>query len=63
MSATIQDPRLLHELAPGLHLARGGPGRTLNVYLLDTLVVDAGCAGADVAWPASSPGGSSARTC
>ena len=42
MSATIQDPRLLHELAPGLHLARGGPGRTLNVYLLDTVVVDAG---------------------
>jgi hydroxyacylglutathione hydrolase len=42
MSATIQHPRPLHELAPGLHLARGGPGRTLNVYLLDTVVVDAG---------------------
>jgi hypothetical protein len=36
MSATIQDPRPLHELAPGLHLARGGPGRTLNVYMLGT---------------------------
>jgi hydroxyacylglutathione hydrolase len=42
MSATIQDPRPLHQLAPGLHLARGGPGRTLNVYLLDNVVVDAG---------------------
>jgi hydroxyacylglutathione hydrolase len=37
-----QRPRPLHELAPGLHLARGGPGRTLNVYLLGDIVVDAG---------------------
>jgi hydroxyacylglutathione hydrolase len=42
MSATIQDPRPLHELASGLALARGGPGRTLNVYLLGDVVVDAG---------------------
>jgi glyoxylase-like metal-dependent hydrolase (beta-lactamase superfamily II) len=42
MSATIQDPRPLHELAPGLALARGGPGRTLNVYLLGDVVVDSG---------------------
>jgi len=42
MSATIQDPRPLHELAPGLALARGGPGRTLNIYLLGTVVVDSG---------------------
>jgi glyoxylase-like metal-dependent hydrolase (beta-lactamase superfamily II) len=42
MSATIQDPSPLHELAPGLRLAHGGPGRTLNVYLLDTVVVDSG---------------------
>ena len=42
MSATIQDPRPLHELAPGLALARGGPGRTLNVYLLGDVVLDAG---------------------
>jgi hydroxyacylglutathione hydrolase len=35
-------PSPLHELAPGLALARGGPGRSLNVYLLDTVVVDAG---------------------
>src|SRR6266540_7137469 len=34
--------RSLHQLAPGLALARGGPGRTLNVYLLGTVVVDAG---------------------
>src|SRR6266508_1506889 len=34
--------RSLHQLAPGLALARGGPGRTLNVYLLDTIVVDSG---------------------
>jgi hydroxyacylglutathione hydrolase len=32
----------MHELAPGLHLARGGPGRTLNVYLLGDVVVDSG---------------------
>jgi hydroxyacylglutathione hydrolase len=38
----VQHPRVLHELAPGLALARGGPGRTLNVYLLGTVVVDAG---------------------
>jgi hydroxyacylglutathione hydrolase len=42
MSATIQDPPPLHELAPGLALARGGPGRSLNVYLLGDVVVDAG---------------------
>jgi hypothetical protein len=27
---------------PGLVLARGGPGRPLNVYLLGTVVLDAG---------------------
>jgi hypothetical protein len=59
MSATIQDPPPLHELAPSLRLAHGGPGRTLNVYLLDTVVVDSGCAGT----AAASPAGSSARTC
>jgi hypothetical protein len=63
MSATIQDPRPLHELAPGLALARGGPGRTLNVYLLGDVVVDAGCAGAADGWPASSPAASLPRTC
>jgi hydroxyacylglutathione hydrolase len=42
MSATIQDPRPLHELTPGLRLARGGPGRSLNVYLLGDVVVDSG---------------------
>jgi Metallo-beta-lactamase superfamily len=42
MSATAQRPLPLHELAPGLALARGGPGRTLNVYLLGDVVVDAG---------------------
>jgi hydroxyacylglutathione hydrolase len=42
MSATIQDPRPLQELAPGLALARGGPGRTLNVYLVGDVVVDSG---------------------
>jgi hydroxyacylglutathione hydrolase len=42
MSATIQDPQPLHELAPDLHLAHGGPGRTLNVYLLGDIVVDSG---------------------
>jgi hydroxyacylglutathione hydrolase len=35
-------PPSLHELAPGLALARGGPGRTLNVYLLGTVVLDSG---------------------
>jgi hydroxyacylglutathione hydrolase len=38
----VQHPRALHELAPGLALARGGPGRTLNVYLLGDVVVDSG---------------------
>jgi glyoxylase-like metal-dependent hydrolase (beta-lactamase superfamily II) len=42
MSATVQHPQPLHELAPGLALARGGPGRTLNIYLLGTVVVDSG---------------------
>jgi hydroxyacylglutathione hydrolase len=42
MSATAQRPLPLHELAPSLALARGGPGRTLNVYLLGDVVVDAG---------------------
>lgn len=42
MCATVPHPRPLHELAPGLSLARGGPGRTLNVYLLGTVVVDSG---------------------
>ena len=38
----VQHPQSLHELAPGLSLAHGGPGRTLNVYLLGTVVVDSG---------------------
>jgi Metallo-beta-lactamase superfamily len=42
MRATAQRPLPLHELAPGLALARGGPGRSLNVYLLGDVVVDAG---------------------
>jgi hydroxyacylglutathione hydrolase len=42
MSATVRDLRRLHELAPGLALARGGPGRTLNVYLVGAVVIDAG---------------------
>jgi hydroxyacylglutathione hydrolase len=42
VSDTVQDPRPLRELAAGLALARGGPGRTLNVYLLGDVVVDAG---------------------
>jgi hydroxyacylglutathione hydrolase len=42
MSATAQRPLPLHELVPGLRLARGGPGRSLNVYLLGDVVVDAG---------------------
>jgi hydroxyacylglutathione hydrolase len=42
MSATAQRPLPLHELAPGLALARGGPGRSLNVYLLGGVVVDSG---------------------
>jgi glyoxylase-like metal-dependent hydrolase (beta-lactamase superfamily II) len=29
-------------LAPGLSLARGGPGRILNLYLLGTVVLDSG---------------------
>jgi hydroxyacylglutathione hydrolase len=42
MRATIQDPPPLHQLAPGLALAHGGPGRSLNVYLLGDVVVDSG---------------------
>jgi hydroxyacylglutathione hydrolase len=42
MGATVQGPQALRELAPGLSLARGGPGRTLNVYLLGSIVVDSG---------------------
>ena len=42
MSGTVQDPLPLHELAPGLALARGGPGRTLNIYLLGDVVLDSG---------------------
>jgi hydroxyacylglutathione hydrolase len=42
MSATVRRSRPLHELAPGLALARGGPGRSLNVYLLGDVVVDSG---------------------
>ena len=42
MSATAQRPMPLHELAPGLALARGGPGRSLNIYLLGDVVVDSG---------------------
>jgi hypothetical protein len=38
----VQRPQALHELAPGLALAGGGPGRTLNVYLLGTVVLDSG---------------------
>lgn len=38
----VQQPQSLHELAPGLSLTRGGPGRTLNVYLLGSVVVDSG---------------------
>jgi hydroxyacylglutathione hydrolase len=42
MSATAQRPLPLHELARGLALAHGGPGRTLNVYLLGDVIVDSG---------------------
>jgi hydroxyacylglutathione hydrolase len=35
-------PEPLHELAAGLQLARGGAGRSLNIYLLGTVVVDSG---------------------
>ena len=38
----VPQPQSLHEMAPGLSLARGGPGRTLNVYLLGSVVVDSG---------------------
>jgi hypothetical protein len=38
MSATAQRSLPLHRLAPGLTLARGGPGRSLNVYLLGDLI-------------------------
>jgi Metallo-beta-lactamase superfamily len=37
-----EHPQPLHQLAPGLALARGGPGRNLNVYLLGSVVVDSG---------------------
>jgi hydroxyacylglutathione hydrolase len=42
VSAMVQHPQPLHELAPGLALARGGPGCTLNIYLLGTIVLDSG---------------------
>jgi hydroxyacylglutathione hydrolase len=42
MSATAPHPRPLYELAPGLQLARGGPGRALNIYLLGDVVLDSG---------------------
>jgi len=38
----VTRPESLYELAPGLSLARGGPGFTLNVYLLGDVVVDSG---------------------
>jgi hypothetical protein len=38
----VQHPQSLHELAPRLALARGGPGRTLNIYLLGSVVLDSG---------------------
>ena len=38
----VQHPQSLPELVPGLHLAHGGPGRILNVYLLGSVVVDSG---------------------
>jgi hypothetical protein len=38
MSATAQRSLPLHRLAPGLTLARGGPGRSLNVYLLGDVI-------------------------
>ncbi|MGH3925518.1 MAG: hypothetical protein ACRDTT_22125, partial [Pseudonocardiaceae bacterium] len=34
----------VHELATGLGLARGGPDRTLNIYLLGNVVIDSGSA-------------------
>jgi hydroxyacylglutathione hydrolase len=42
MSATAPHPQPLYELAPGLQLARGGPGRALNIYLLGDAVLDSG---------------------
>jgi hydroxyacylglutathione hydrolase len=42
MSATAPHSRPLYELAPGLQLARGGPGRALNIYLLGDVVLDSG---------------------
>jgi len=42
MTAAGLPPEPLHELAPGLGLARGGPGRTLNIYLLGEVVIDSG---------------------
>jgi hypothetical protein len=62
VSATVRGPLPVHELAPGLALARGGPGRTLNVYLLGGVVVDSGCAGVAAAWPASWQAGPSPPT-
>jgi hydroxyacylglutathione hydrolase len=38
----VQHPQSLHELAPRLALARGGPGRTLIIYLLGSVVLDSG---------------------
>jgi Metallo-beta-lactamase superfamily len=38
----VVPPVPLPELAPDLYLARGGPGRTLNVYLFGTVVLDSG---------------------
>jgi hydroxyacylglutathione hydrolase len=42
MSATAPHPQPLYALAPGLQLARGGPGRSLNIYLLGDVVLDSG---------------------
>lgn len=42
MTAAGLPPEPLHDLAPGLGLARGGPGRTLNIYLLGDVVIDSG---------------------
>jgi hydroxyacylglutathione hydrolase len=38
----VVPPVPLHELAPDLYLARAGLGRTLNVYLFGTVVLDSG---------------------
>jgi hydroxyacylglutathione hydrolase len=42
MGVTAEYRRSLHELAPGVSVARGGPGRTLNIYLFGTVVLDSG---------------------